>query len=57
MTKPVLTISPPRDKKLEHAEDLERMARILMRRSEEAKALKEKEPACPSPGSYDKQEP
>lgn len=34
----------PKDKKLEHAEDLERMSRILERRSEEAKASK-KEPA------------
>lgn len=57
MTKSILTIGQPRDKKLEHAEDLERMARILRRRSEEAKALKEKEPACPSPGSPAKQEP
>jgi len=34
----------PKDKKPERAEDLERMARILKRRSEEAKASK-KEPA------------
>jgi hypothetical protein len=46
----------PRDKKLEHAEDLERMLRILKRRSEEAKALKKKEPDCPSPRSSEKQE-
>jgi hypothetical protein len=55
MTKSILTISQPRDKKSEHAEDLERMSRILKRRSEEAKALKKEEPACPSPGSSDKQ--
>jgi hypothetical protein len=35
----------PKDKKLEHAEDLERMSRILKRHSEEAKAS-EKKPAC-----------
>lgn len=39
----------PRDKKLEHSEDLERMARILERRSEKAKALENKEPDYPSP--------
>lgn len=32
----------PKDKKLERAEDLERMSRILKRRSEEAEASKKK---------------
>lgn len=41
----------PRDKKLEQAEDLERMSRILKRRSEEAKALKKEELDCPNPPS------
>lgn len=45
-----------RDKKLEHVEDLERMSRILKRRSEEAKAPKKKELDGPSPGSCDKTE-
>ena len=41
--------NPPRDKKLEHSEDLERMSRILERRSEKAKVLENKEPDYPSP--------
>lgn len=49
------TEKAPKDKKLEHAEDLERMSRILKRRSEEAKALKKKEPDCPSPCAPEKQ--
>jgi hypothetical protein len=45
----------PTDKKLEHVEDLERMSRILKRRSEEAQALKKKQPDPPSPPSSDQQ--
>ena len=41
--------NPPRDKKLEHSEDLERMSRILERRSEKARVLENKEPDYPSP--------
>ncbi|HET9789900.1 MAG TPA: hypothetical protein VFR08_01210 [Candidatus Angelobacter sp.] len=41
----------PRDKKLEHVEDLERMSRILKRRSEEAQAAKKKELDGPGSGS------
>ena len=55
MTKSIPTINRLRDKKLERAEDLERMSRILKRRSEEAKALKKKEAARPSPALSDKQ--
>ena len=51
-SEPVSRENTPRDKKLEHAEDLERMSRILKRQSEEAKALKNKEPECPKPQPF-----
>jgi hypothetical protein len=50
-TKPVNREIAPRDKKLEHVEDLERMSRILKRRSEEAQAAKKKELDGPGSGS------